>query len=291
MMLKSIRTSTDKQYTTYINKFVTFCRCHKMPLINVEETFVINFLQSLYDSDGGYSLINTASSAVNHFLNLIGNSLKSTAMISKFKKGVFNSRPALPKYCSTWDPQIVLDYFDTVGDTKNDDILFLASKSVTLLALASCVRVSTLQSLRYEDITFTADKLCIRITQLQKQTRPGYHQSAIELERYSISNHCVVEALERYIRLTNDSRKASGSNIYITTTKPYKDASVDTVARWIKNTIHKAGISVNFTAHSTRSASTSDLSNKGIDIKTILEKAGWSSINTFYKFYRKPINS
>lgn len=287
MIINSIRSSTQKQYTVYIKKFLDYCFKQCICLSSVKEIHIINFLQYLFDSGSGYSVINTACSAACYVLTLIGFPIMSSAMLTKYKKGVFNCRPSLPRHVSTWDPQIVLDYF-SIKDC--DDIPFLAKKSVILLALASCMRVSTIQSLKCSDILFSDKKLTIQISELQKQSRPGFHQSAIELKRFDNKSQCVVSALEVYLTSAGAYRKMSNAtNLYITTTKPYGNASKDTLARWIKAGIHEAGIPNNFTAHSTRSASTSNLARSGIDVHTILSKAGWSTASTFHKFYNKPL--
>ena len=50
----------------------------------------------------------------------------------------------------------------------------------------------------------------------------------------------------------------------------------------------KSGINTTvFKAHSTRSASTSAVANRGAPIKCILNAAGWSNESTFGKFYKK----
>jgi len=56
-------------------------------------------------------------------------------------------------------------------------------------------------------------------------------------------NHCAVAALENYLDLVKPIREANDSTqLYITTAKPYKSASKDTLARWIKTTIHQTFI-------------------------------------------------
>ena len=61
----------------------------------------------------------------------------------------------------------------------------------------------------------------------------------------------------------------------MTCVKPYRAASKDTIARWIKVSIHKAGVHDNVSAHSTsKSASTSADAARGVDVVSILKKAG-----------------
>ena len=72
--------------------------------------------------------------------------------------------------------------------------------------------------------------------------------------------------------------------------KPHRAVSKDTIARWIKTLLKTAGVDVNvFSAHSTRAAATSTAHRKGGTISSILQVAGWSNVQTFAKFYNKPL--
>lgn len=286
-MIGSLRPSTRRQYTVYISKFLKFCNvadiCNFMP----SEVNVINFLQELYDSGLSYSVINTACSAVKTFLELVDIPVHFTAKLDRFKKGIFNERPSLPRHVSIWDPQIVLDYFERNSCITNQ--YFLTCKCITLLALASSQRVSTLHSLKLQNIRISHDKLVLNFTSLHKQSRPGSHLTGIDLPSFPNKNLCVVQSMKRYLDLVEPLRTEQLDALFITCTKPYKNASKDTISRWIKTTLHKAGVPPCFTAHSTRAASTSADARKGINLMAIMHKAGWSSVNTFHKFYNKAL--
>ena len=52
------------------------------------------------------------------------------------------------------------------------------------------------------------------------------------------------------------------------------------------------GIDTNtFSAHSTRSASTSKAKSTGVPMSEILKAANWSSASTFCHFYNRPVSS
>ena len=54
--------------------------------------------------------------------------------------------------------------------------------------------------------------------------------------------------------------------------------------------MEKSGIDVNlFKPHSTRAAATSKAFLKSVPLEHILSVAGWSSSDTFAKFYKKPV--
>ena len=73
--------------------------------------------------------------------------------------------------------------------------------------------------------------------------------------------------------------------------KPHKEVNSQTISRWLKMVMEKAGIDKSFTAHSTRHASTPKARLKGLNISTIKGTAGWSkaSSSTFAKFYDRPV--
>ena len=80
------------------------------------------------------------------------------------------------------------------------------------------------------------------------------------------------------------------TSLFITTLKPCKPISKDTVAWWIKTTIAAAGIDVKlFTPPSTCSASNSNV-KLHVPTETVLKTEGWRSMHTLAKHYDKPIS-
>ena len=63
-----------------------------------------------------------------------------------------------------------------------------------------------------------------------------------------------------------------------------------TSERWVVIVLKEAGVNVSiFRAHSTRSASSSKASDKGLNLAEISKAAGWSNAKTFAMFYKKTI--
>lgn len=73
---------------------------------------VLDFLTELYDSVLGYSALNKARSAPSTIITLLdGNmTIGSHPLIQRFIKAVFQTRPALPRYQTTWDNSVVLHF-------------------------------------------------------------------------------------------------------------------------------------------------------------------------------------
>ena len=63
-----------------------------------------------------------------------------------------------------------------------------------------------------------------------------------------------------------------------------------TLARYVRTFLGQAGIDLNvFTAHSTRSASSTKANNLGLSLKDICKAAGLKGHGTFQHFYKFPI--
>jgi hypothetical protein len=52
-------------------------------------------------------------------------------------KGVYNSKPPVPKYCITWDVSIVLSYIKTLQCNEDLTLKELSHKLAILIALVS----------------------------------------------------------------------------------------------------------------------------------------------------------
>ena len=95
--------------------------------------------------------------------------------------------------------------------------------------------------------------------------------------------------LKQYVKLTEPIR-AGHDPLWLSYNKPFKPVHRDTVSRWIKNVLEKAGVNTKvFSAHSTRAAAASAARSNNVPINTIMEAAGWSRESTFKKFYDKPV--
>ena len=116
----SWRGSTSKQYDVYIQKWKSYCCERNIDPVTTSITNGVNFLASLfYEQNLGYSAINTARSALSTVFPLQNNcTFGQNHIVKRLLRGVFNQRPALPKYSCTWDVNIVLNYIK--GMSSND---------------------------------------------------------------------------------------------------------------------------------------------------------------------------
>ncbi len=249
----------------------------------------LDFLTGLYEQGVGYSAINTAKSAVSSFLNVSSEApqLGNNPIVKRFMAGVFNQRPALPRYNVPWDVSVVLNYLRTQTPVRNLTLLALAQKLAMLFLLLSGHRGQSLVLLDIRNIRITKGNLKVTFGDVMKHSRPGTHTAELTLPGYAPDRRlCIVTTYSEYVLRTKSIRRSH--TLFIGTIRPHSPVSKDTVAKWIKKVMSLAGIDVSiFAPHSVRSASTSAVR---VPIATIVRTASWSGVGTFQKYYKKPIN-
>ena len=85
---------------------------------------------------------------------------------------------------------------------------------------------------------------------------------------------CVVSALDEYLNRTEEWRRVNNeTQLLLSYIQPHKQVVPSTISSWLKNVLKSSGINVSlFTAHSTRSATTSKASASGLSMIEILER-------------------
>ena len=252
---------------------------------------VVNFLAALYKQELSYSAINSARSALSTFIFIDGKPVGQHPLVIRLLKGVFNSRPSLPKTNVTWDPEIVLKLIKAkLSPSASLKLFELTLKVTALLWLLTGQRSQSLHLLDIRNLTLTDHSLKIRFGDPLKTTRPGFHQEEIKILAFAPNRQlCLIAAMKRYLQVTKKLR-GKETALFITTQKPYKGASRDTISRWVRLVMQMSGLDTSiFTPHSVRGASTSAAHRGKVPIQTILKTAGWSKESTFRKYYCKPL--
>ncbi|XP_062601222.1 uncharacterized protein LOC134262915 [Saccostrea cucullata] len=291
VIFNSWRKSSQRQYWSYIKRWLQFCDSWKIDSFNPTVNNFLCFLQTLFDQKLSYSAINTARSAVSSLLSLCGKeNFGSHTLIKRYLKGVFVKRPTLPKYTCTWDVSIVINYLKTLFPLSELSLKLLSCKTLMLLALLTGQRGQTLHLLTVDDVVVGNDHVEIRYSSLLKTSKPGKHVNNVKFPMYVEKELCIVRTLCDYLERTKFIRQ--DKKLFISTMKPHKGVSRDTISRWIRDTMEMSGIDISkFCPHSTRAAATSAAHKAGVPIDIIMEKAGWSNASTFRRFYNKPIQT
>ena len=291
--MASWRQGTAKQYKTYLDKWQVYCKVNKIDVFKPSLEKAIEFLVMLYNSGIGYSAINTARSALSNIITLAnGMKFGEHPLVVRYMKGIFEIRPALPRYSEIWDVTVVLNYLKTFEHVSALPLKELTLKLTMLLCLTTGQRGQTIHKIDISGIQALPDRYRLTINNKLKQTKPGKHLAPINLLAFPEEEGlCVVKTMEEYIKRTLKHRDKH-SQLLLSYIKPFKPVSKDTIARWVKVVLKSAGIDVKkYSAHSSRAASTSICKAKGLTMQKIMAAAGWSNAGTFAKFYEKPVDT
>ena len=288
---QSWRPGTTKQYQSYLLRWESHCPEKKINSLAGTVIDGINFLSELYQEGLSYSSINTARSAPPAVISISGNvNFGNNAMVTRFMRGVFCSRPSLPRYKEIWDVSLVLNYIKKWQPLADIDLKTLTLKTVTLMALTSGQRCQTLHALDIDHMTVAPGYCSFEITQLLKTSKPNNHFGQLKLITYAPDENLrVVTCLKEYLKRTEPLRSGCKS-LLVSYVKPHYKVSTNTISRWLKEVLKLSGIDTSiFTAHSFRFAASSAAKSSNVPIDKIMATAGWKSSETFRKFYDKPI--
>lgn len=288
-MINSLSKNTLNQYNVALKKWFQFCQSNSLDCYDTSNKEILRFLTDHFKKGASYGTLNSFRSA----LSLIMNKDIRNNDLNRFFKGIFRLKPNFPKYQSTWDPNIILNYLSNLYPNGSITIDLLTRKLVTLLALSTGQRVQTLSAIEHNSISVCDSHITITINEIIKTSTPN-RPNPILIVPFFVENEsiCPAKTLTSYMERTTVSRNLPKTNkLILTIKKPVHNASPQSISRWIKQTLCDGGVNVTlFTAHSTRHASTSAANRSGISIDIIKRTAGWSGNSLcFAKFYNQPL--
>ena len=291
-LLKSWRPKTVLQYNVYHKRWNTYCVCKGINPLTTTFEHGLNFLCDLFDSGLRYSALNSARSALSCILEYKnGVSFGSHPLTVRLLKSFYNQRPPMARYSSVWNTEIVLNYLRELSPLRNLSLKLLTLKMVMLFLLATCSRQQRLISIKRSLIMEEDDgSITVRLDKLQKHSRPGRSIENIKLEQFSHDKSlCVVSCIKAYLERTNEL--ITDKETFLCSFRaPYAKIGSQTLARWVLTIMQMSGIDTKvFKAHSTRSASASQLMNAGTPLSEILKTGGWSDECTFRRFYLRSV--
>lgn len=166
-------------------------------------------------------------------------------------------------------------------------------KLTTLLCILSGQRAQAIAKLSLSHMHQDETSFTFYIPTVLKTSTPTFHQRPLVFNRYPHSEKlCIWSCLKEYLNRTELIRDnvEEGHRLILSYAAPNHPVKSATICRYVKSFLTKTGIDVTvFTAHSTRSASTSAANNMGLSVKDLAKAAGWRNGSTFQKFYKFPI--
>lgn len=287
--MASLAQNTLKQYNVTFKLWWQFCKENNLNFLELSTTQVLIFLTEQFDNGAAYGSLNTHRSALSF---LLGSEVGEDANIKRLLKGAYRLRPSTPKYSTTWDPQIVINFVSNWYPNKSLSIEKITKKLAILLALCTAQRVQTLSVIKINNVMPSSNGVKIIISDLVKTSAPGREQPILFLPVFEQNKSiCPATTLMDYLEVTQPLRNTDINHLFITYKRPHKVASAQSISRWIKQVLLASGVDVSvFTAHSTRHASTSAARAAGASLDSIRKAAGWTkSSETFARFYQRPI--
>ena len=290
LMMNAWRPSTKKVYTTYLNKWSTFCIERNINILNPTLPQACRFLRMLSDAGAGYTSLNTARSALSVILPSFGkNTFGSHPYVCLLLKGAYERNPPKPKYTKFWDVNKVFSLLKNWGPNANLSLKMLTLKLAILLLLVTSQRGQTIVNLVVDDLILS-DVVVFKMKKLLKHNKQGDPLDTLILKPYDKCKRlCVVRTLKVYLARTASFRSYSG--LLLSFVKPHKPISRDTLSRWVLFILKEAGLDTDiYKSHSTRGASASAAKRLGVPINIIMKRASWKSAISFAHYYDKQLD-
>ena len=285
LMLRSWSKGTLKSYNSVLQRWTKFCSEREIDVFRATVTDTLNFLTVLYNSGVGFSVINTARSALSAILPMANSKpVGEHHLISRLMRGIKSTRPSKPRYNGTWNPNVVTSHLKSC---ENKTLKELTHSLVMLLALVTGQRAQTLHALKISDMTIEEELVFFTLSSPLKNRGVG---EVIELVPFEDKKLCVVTLLHEYLFKTKEIRQGC-DELFLSINKPNGPVTVDTIRRWVLTVLKDAGVNTSvFKAHSTRSAACSAALRKKVSLKVILKAGLWRSQNVFTKFYNREVH-
>ncbi len=186
VLMSSWRPGTKKQYSTYIGKWLEFCREGKIDKYSPTLNQALSYMKYLKDQGLSYSALNTARSALSTVISISGCQTFGThPLVTRFMKGVYEELKPQPKYTQIWDVSTVLRHLATLKPNSS-----LLLKNLT----------QTIHSLSLQGMTLSETSCQFQVLEHIKTSKPGGNLSFQKYEQDE--DICPLLTLKEYLRLT-----------------------------------------------------------------------------------------
>ena len=129
----------------------------------------IEFLTEYFKTGVGYSSVNSARSALSSIIKPVFNvPFGKSSLVCRLLKGVFNIRPALPRYVTTWDVTKVFTSIKSKPTLTNCDLKTLSHSLAIVLYLTTGQIDQTIKCLNLDCIKISSDKVVFLFLKVSK---------------------------------------------------------------------------------------------------------------------------
>ena len=140
---------SSQSYESHFGKWTRWCSEWGRNPVSGPIADVANFLAHLHEEGYQSRPLNAYRSAISSVHDTVdGVEVGKHPVISRLLKGAYHARPQLPRYTCTWDVQVVLRYFESLGPSTSLSLKLLTFKLVMLMALTRPSCLADLASLQ-----------------------------------------------------------------------------------------------------------------------------------------------
>ncbi len=316
MLTEARAPSTRRLYALKWGLFVKWYNQAHFDLATCTVSDVLSFLQYRLDSGSLPSTLKVYVAAIASFRYLQGEqSIGRDAMVVSFLKRAKRLHPPRPPSVPPWDLEVVLRALSQPPFEPLTSIGFkLSLKTTLLLALASAKRIGDLHAFSVDSdcIRFGSGDCCVtlrpRLGYVPKSLSKPFRTQKVSLLALSSESSpsrsadaqtsvCPVRALRIYIDRSASFRQSDQLFVCYGGFTKGRAMSKQKLSHWIVDAIMAAYTSqflecpLHIRAHSTRAIASPRAWSRGMSIQDICLAAGWSSQNTFARFYKLDVQS
>jgi hypothetical protein len=307
--------STRRLYALKWRVFANWCVDKEEDPRNCDIAIILTFLQERLDAGSSPSTLKVYVAAIAACRNVDGHSVGKHPLITGFLRGARRLFPPRLRQMPVWDLSLVLSALSDppFEPAESSDIKVLSFKTALLLALACGKRVGDLQALSVNSacMQFGPGDCMVRLLpkrgyspkvlstpfRAQVITIPAFCPDGVSISESQKDALCPVRALRAYVNRTSHFRTSEQLFVCFAGAKKGGALSKQRLSHWIVEAVRLAYTSrgavcpIGVHAHSTRSLASSWAWARGMSIQDICFAAGWSSRNTFARFYNLNIPS
>ena len=223
LFLAGCRSNTNAAYESAWVNWRNWCVERNSDPLRSDLALILAFLAQLHAFGKSYSTINLHRSMLSTTLPSIdGIPIGQHPLVIRLLKGCYNRNPPKPRYDSTWDPSRVIQFMSSLGNNELIPLPNLSGKLVTLLALATLLRVSELASIAFSSVKLSQKSVRFALSKPRKAQRNGSLQT-FTLAACPDQNTCPVETLRSYIVRTSVNRPPSPEGmLFISLVAPFR---------------------------------------------------------------------
>ena len=254
LLLAGWSIGTNTAYQSGWARWSRWCGEREIDPVSCSIQPFLDFLVDLYHGQGlQYRSINLIRSAVSMTHNNIEAApIGQHPLVSRLMRGIYNLRPPVPQYCSTWDVAAVLSWIKNQGDNQDMSLKEL-SKLVLLMALVSANRTSELHALDLRFRVYTPDGVTFKLASLTKKRKIGAPLKECFFVSFTHDSRLfVVQCLRAYEKATKNFRDIQPSDpapLFLSYVKPHKPVTSQRIAHWIKDIFKKQGWTLTHLRH------------------------------------------